>query len=91
MPSLPGTGTGSTSWMPRESLTVPSIRRSRRLTAAGLLESRWEDRAHATASNRPPRKYYRLTSEGTLAHAEALNRLPGIAHTFGAPEPDAPS
>ena len=63
----------------------------RRLTAAGLLESRWEDRAHATASNRPPRKYYRLTSEGALAHAEALNRFPGIAHTFGAPAPDAPS
>lgn len=55
----------------------------RRLTTAGLLESRWEDKAEATASQRPPRKYYRLTTEGRDAHETALSRFPGIAHTFG--------
>ena len=61
----------------------------RRLAAAGLLEARWEDKAHATASNRPPRRYYQLTPEGSEAHAAALNRFPGIAHTFGPDEVDA--
>ncbi len=61
----------------------------RRLTHAGLLEARWEDRSKATAANRPPRRYYRLTAEGAEAHAGALDRFPGIAHTFGVggPEP----
>jgi PadR family transcriptional regulator PadR len=61
----------------------------RRLTTAGLLEARWEDRAEATKANRPPRKYYRLTGEGVAAHTAALERFPGIAHTFGRAEPDA--
>ncbi len=61
----------------------------RRLHAAGLLEARWEDRDEATAANRPPRKYYRLTAEGVTAHETALDRFPGVAHTFGTAEPDA--
>jgi DNA-binding PadR family transcriptional regulator len=60
----------------------------RRLTGAGLLESRWEDKAEATAAHRPPRRYYRLTDEGTAAWETALERFPGIAHTFGPAEPD---
>ena len=60
----------------------------RRLTDAGLLEARWEDREEATAAHRPPRKYYRLTPEGREAHAAALARFPGIAHTFGPARPD---
>jgi DNA-binding PadR family transcriptional regulator len=59
----------------------------RRLTAAGLLDARWEDRAKATAASRPPRKYYRLTGEGAAAYEAALERFPGIAHTFGLAEP----
>ncbi len=59
----------------------------RRLTTAGYLEARWEDKAAATAAHRPPRKYYRLTAEGAAAYDAALERFPGIAHTFG---PDAP-
>ena len=61
----------------------------RRLTAAGLLEARWEDRAEATAAHRPPRKYYRLTTEGVAAWEGELERFPGIAHTFGIAGPDA--
>ena len=61
----------------------------RRLTAAGLLDSNWEDQAKATASNRPPRKYYRLTPEGMEAHEVALGRFPGIAHIFGVVDPDS--
>jgi DNA-binding PadR family transcriptional regulator len=64
----------------------PSLRR---LEGAGLLEARWEDAADAAALNRPARKYYRLTSEGSRAHVAALARFPGIANTFGAPEADA--
>ena len=60
----------------------------RRLTDAGLLEARWEDKEKATASQRPPRKYYRLTPAGNEAWQGALERFPGIAHTFGPPEPD---
>ena len=61
----------------------------RRLAAAELLEGRWEDVAHATAKNRPARKYYRLTPKGAEAHRDALERFPGIANTFGPPAPDA--
>lgn len=61
----------------------------RRLTAAGLLESRWEDQSKAAASNRPPRKYYRLTREGADAHRAALSRFPGIVHIFGVADPDS--
>lgn len=61
----------------------------RRLASAGLLESRWEEKAKATASNRPARKYYRLTSVGAAAHETALERFPGIANTFGPGQVDA--
>ena len=60
----------------------------RRLTAAGFLEAQWEDKAEATALQRPARKYYRLTREGRTAYEGALERFPGIAHTFGPPAPD---
>lgn len=60
----------------------------RRLTAAGYLEAQWEDRDEATARNRPPRKYYRLTAEGSAAYHAALDRFPGVANTFGPPAPD---
>ena len=61
----------------------------RRLEDAALLEARWEDAAEAAALNRPARKYYRLSSQGAEAHQSALARFPGIANTFGPPEPGA--
>lgn len=62
----------------------------RRLHDAGLLDARWEDADEAALLNRPARKYYRLTKEGVQAHADAVQRFPGIAHTFGPPAPDTP-
>jgi len=46
----------------------------RRLEAAGLVESRWEEAEVARSEGRPSRKYYRLTDAGTEALAEAARR-----------------
>lgn len=50
----------------------------RRMEAAGLIGSRWEDAAVAQRDLRPPRKYYAISRSGqlTLAQAEARYRLP---------------
>src|SRR5215510_12239363 len=41
----------------------------RRLNAEGYVRSRWEKEAQARREQRPPRRYYELTSGGTtLAH-----------------------
>jgi len=57
----------------------------RRLERAGYLAAEWEDKASATADQRPPRRYYRLTPEGLSALEEALGRFPGVDRIF----PDA--
>src|SRR4051795_7404591 len=44
-----------------------------RLEGVGWLTSRWEDAA-PQAEGRPPRRYYRLTAEGSLAARAALAR-----------------
>jgi len=54
----------------------------RRLEKAALLAARWEDAGEAAAKNRPARKYYRLTAEGTEALRGARARFPGVARTF---------
>ncbi len=59
----------------------------RRLEQAGLLEATWEDAADAALKNRPARKYYRLTPEGSSALAQARVRFPGVARTFPDVEP----
>lgn len=61
----------------------------RRLERAGYLEARWEDRAEATADNRPPRRYYRLSPDGAKALRDARERFPGVDRIFpdAAPEP----
>ncbi len=48
----------------------------RRLQAAGLLSSRWEEAA--AVEKRPLRRYYELTPEGRLKLAEARARYRGL-------------
>ena len=59
----------------------------RRLERAGYLAAEWEDRERATADQRPPRRYYRLTPDGIAALDEALERFPGVDRIF--PDADA--
>jgi PadR family transcriptional regulator, regulatory protein PadR len=59
----------------------------RRLDAEGLVRSRWEREGLARREQRPPRRYYELTSGGTaLAHNAAaryrtLGRIAATALT----------
>lgn len=47
-----------------------------RLQQEGLVDSQWEDQRPA-AAGRPPRKYYRLTAEGTrVARLELAQTTP---------------
>lgn len=46
----------------------------RRLEAAGLAESRWEDAEAAQTRGRPARKYYRITARGSAALEQAARR-----------------
>jgi DNA-binding PadR family transcriptional regulator len=46
----------------------------RRMEAAGLVTSKWEDAAVAQREQRPPRKYYDITRSGQLALAAAGER-----------------
>jgi DNA-binding PadR family transcriptional regulator len=50
----------------------------RRLEHAGCLSSKWENKEAANAEQRPPRRYYRLTSEGEKALSAARERFPGL-------------
>lgn len=47
----------------------------RRLEGAGLVSSAWEEPATAHDDDRPARRYYRVTSEGTAALQEARSRI----------------
>src|SRR5215813_14996646 len=46
----------------------------RRLEAAGLLASKWEDEEVARKDQRPARKYYKLTASGRQSLAAAVGR-----------------
>lgn len=46
----------------------------RRMEAAGLIRSRWEDAALAQREQRPARKYYELSKPGAHALTEATQR-----------------
>ena len=48
----------------------------RRLEQAGLVASEWERDAAPQRDQRPPRKYYSITSAGETALARALARYP---------------
>jgi len=45
-----------------------------RLRGAGWVSDRWEDPEPARAEGRPPRRYYRLTTEGQARALHALQR-----------------
>jgi DNA-binding PadR family transcriptional regulator len=48
----------------------------RRLEQEGFASSRWEEARIAREEQRPPRRYYRLTSAGDAFVAEARARFP---------------
>jgi len=51
----------------------------RRLERDALIVSRWEKQSIADAEGRPPRKYYRVTSDGKATLAAARKRYPLLA------------
>jgi DNA-binding PadR family transcriptional regulator len=55
----------------------------RRLEAAGLVDSRWEDVADAHDAARPQRRYYSLTTAGGTALAAARERVLAQQALFG--------
>lgn len=55
----------------------------RRLEAAGLVESSWEEAEQAHEEGRPPRRYYRATAEGRAALADARERVRAQQTLFG--------
>jgi DNA-binding PadR family transcriptional regulator len=61
----------------------------RRLERAGYLAARWEDKDEATARQRPPRRYYRLTPDGAEALEGARERFPGVDRMFTDGHPHA--
>ena len=48
----------------------------RRLERDGLIQSKWEAEAIATAEQRPPRKYYKLTLAGKATLEASRKRYP---------------
>ena len=50
----------------------------RRLDAEGLVKSRWEKEGVARREQRPPRRYYELTSGGAIVAQEAASRYRAI-------------
>jgi DNA-binding PadR family transcriptional regulator len=60
----------------------------RRLEAAGLVGSEWEETADARNEGRPPRRYYAATAEGRAALAEARERVLAQQALFGAAPAD---
>lgn len=56
----------------------------RRLEAAGLVESEWEEHGEAREEGRPPRRYYAVTREGRAAAASARERVLAQQALFGA-------
>lgn len=56
----------------------------RRLEAAGLVASEWEEPTEAHDEGRPPRRYYAATAAGRAALAEARERVVAQQALFGA-------
>ena len=55
----------------------------RRLEAAGLVVSQWEDEGAAHGDGRPARRYYVATAEGERALGDALERIHAQRQLFG--------
>ncbi|MGH9607033.1 MAG: PadR family transcriptional regulator [Terracidiphilus sp.] len=51
----------------------------RRLERDALIVSRWEKQSIADAEGRPPRKYYKVTTDGKARLAAARKRYPLLA------------
>jgi PadR family transcriptional regulator len=63
-----------------------------RLRAAGWVSDRWEDAELAHTEGRPPRRYYRLTTEGRARAVHALQRgrdRSGLSRLLAPPFPPA--
>ncbi len=58
----------------------------RRLERDGLIRSQWESQSIATASLRPPRKYYKLTRSGKAALEASQKRYPLLLKLIPSPE-----
>ena len=54
----------------------------RRLEAAGLVSSKWEDESEAHGNGRPRRRYYEPTIEGKRALADASERIAAQRRLF---------
>lgn len=54
----------------------------RRLERRGVLSGAWEDEAVAQAEQRPPRRYYRLTTVGEAALDDVMARFPVLMRLF---------
>jgi PadR family transcriptional regulator PadR len=52
----------------------------RRLNAEGYVRSRWEKDGLARREQRPPRRYYELTSGGTALANDSATRVRQMAH-----------
>jgi DNA-binding PadR family transcriptional regulator len=57
----------------------------RRLERDSLIRSRWEKQSIADAEQRPPRKYYTLTTPGRATLEAAEKRYPLLAKLMPAP------
>jgi DNA-binding PadR family transcriptional regulator len=74
-----------------ESLGLPSgtvYPALRRLERDELIGSDWEEQTIADAEQRPPRKYYRVTSSGNRALDAARRRYPLLERLQPANKPD---
>jgi len=54
-----------------------------RLERDGYVRSRWEDAAAARKDKRPPRRYYRVTSNGVVVLNEHLARYRAVKPVHG--------
>jgi PadR family transcriptional regulator PadR len=58
----------------------------RRLERDGLIAAKWEQQSIADAEQRPPRRYYRLTSAGRVTLHAAQRRYPLLERMIPSPE-----
>ena len=58
----------------------------RRLERDALITSRWEKQSRADAEGRPPRKYYKLTSDGKAVLEASRKRYPLLKKLLPAPD-----
>ena len=79
--SLYGYGIMETTGLPSGTV-YPALRC---LERDGLIRSQWERQSKTEASQRPPRKYYKVTAAGKTALEASRNRYPLLAQ-FAPPQ-----